>query len=148
MRVLFLDDNENRHKAFKRVVVGTGVTHVDWAQDAKAAIKYLSDNPKYDIICFDHDLSDEHYSAFIENGENADYGDEMTGYDVAVFLVTELDEEKQPDYAVVHTFNSSGAKRITAALNEAGLQKAIYVFPFNPSGFEQAINHIALSNGD
>ena len=66
MRVLFLDDNENRHKAFKRVVVGTGVTHVDWVQDAKAAIKYLSDNPKYDIICFDHDLSDEHYSAFID----------------------------------------------------------------------------------
>ena len=148
MRVLFLDDNENRHKALKRVVIGTGITHVDWAQDAEAAIKCLNDNPKYDIICFDHDLSDEHYSAFIEHGENADYGTTMTGYDVAVFLVTELEEEKQPDYAIVHTFNSDGAKRITAALNEAGLQKYIYVFPFNPVSFERTINHIVLSNGD
>jgi CheY-like chemotaxis protein len=148
MRILFLDDNESRHKALEHIVVGACVTHMDWVQDAKTAIKCLSDNPKYDVICFDHDLSDEHYRAFIEHGENADYGVEMTGYDVAVFLVTELDEEKQPDYAIVHTFNSNGAKRITTALNEAGLQKAIYVFPFNPSGFEQAINHITLSNGN
>lgn len=148
MRVLFLDDNENRHKVLKSVIVGTAVTHVDWAQNAEEAIKYLNEKPKYDIICFDHDLSEEHYSAFIEHGENANYGDTMTGYDVAVFLVTELEEDKQPDYAIVHTFNSDGAKRITAALNEAGLQKYIYVFPFNPNNFERTLNHISMSYGD
>lgn len=142
MRVLFLDDNANRHKVFKSVIIGTGITQVDWAQDASSAIKYLNENPKYDIICFDHDLNDEHYKAFIENGENADYGPTMTGYDVAIFLVTELEEEKQPEYAIVHTFNTHGSKRIASALNEAGLQKCIYVFPFSPAGFERAINNI------
>ena len=145
-----MDDNENRHKVFERNIVGTSITHVDWAQTAEKAIKYLSENPKYDIICFDHDLSEQHYTAFISDGENADYGDEMTGYDVAIFLITELDEEKQPEYAIVHTFNPIGAKRITAALNEAGLQKYIYVFPFNPVHFERTIAHIEseANNGD
>lgn len=148
MRVLFLDDNESRYLAFSRMISDTNITHVDWAQDAESAIKYLNDNPKYNIICFDHDLSEEHYNAFIKDGESADYGTTMTGYDVAVFLVIELEEDKQPDYAIVHTFNPDGARRITAVLNEAGLQKYIYVFPFSVTDFGRAIQHILLENGN
>lgn len=148
MRVLFLDDNEHRHKALKRAIIGTGVTHLDWAINAEEAISYLKNSPKYDIVCFDHDLSDKHYIAGMNDGENADYGSEMTGYEVALFLVSELEAEKQPDYAIVHTFNSHGANRIANALSEAGLQKYIYVFPFNANRFEQTLEHIAQAHGN
>lgn len=147
MRILFLDDNENRHKLFHSLVTGHGITHIDWAENALAAIEFLNNNPKYDLICFDHDLSEEHYRACM-NGNDANYGDVMTGYDVAVFLVTELEEEKQPEYAIVHTFNPDGSKRIAAVLSEAGLQKSIYVFPFSQSGLEQSIELITIDHGN
>lgn len=147
MRVLFLDDNENRHKIFQHVTKNKEITHIDWAQTAEDAIKYLSNNQKYDIICFDHDLGEEHENIRAKNIETTEYGATMTGYDVAIFLVTELEEELQPTYAIVHSFNTHGSRRITAALNEGGIQKFIYVFPFSSDGFERAIQHIIQHNG-
>jgi hypothetical protein len=126
-------------------VISTQVTQVDWANDAETAIELLKSNPKYDIICFDHDLADEHY---MTSASDNDYGKEMTGFDVAIALITEIDEEKQPDYAIVHSFSPHGSKRITSALTEGGLQKAIYVFPFNANGFRKAFSDIMLKNGN
>lgn len=148
MRVLFLDDNESRYRAFKEVLIGSKFTTVDWATDAIQAIKMLSNNPKYDLVCFDHDLDEEHYRAWSHSGSEADYGDIQTGYDVAVFLVTELEEEKHPTYTLVHSFNSDGAKRIASVLNEAGSQKYMYILPFNPDGIKRIILHIEDESGN
>jgi len=147
MRILFLDDNENRHKVFQHVVKKKDTTEIDWAQTAEQAIEYLNNRPKYDIICLDHDLGEEHENISEANAEDTEYGEIMTGYDVAVFMVTELEEELQPPYAIVHTFNPHGAKRITSALNEGGIQKFIYVFPFSEDGFKRTIAHITEHNG-
>jgi len=55
MRVLFLDDDDRRHKEFKRAAVGAVIDH---AFNAREAISLLRENA-YDRVYLDHDLDDD-----------------------------------------------------------------------------------------
>ena len=55
MRVLFLDDDDRRHKEFKRAAVGAVM---DRAYSAREAISLLRENA-YDRVYLDHDLDDD-----------------------------------------------------------------------------------------
>lgn len=107
MRILFLDDNEERHKRFRYNSIGCDVTHVYSYAEALAALS----GDRFDQVFLDHDLS-----------EVASCGmagpDEKTGYHVAC-IVAEMPEEKRPELAVIHSFNTAGAKRMRAALEGA-----------------------------
>ena len=151
MRVLFLDDQEVRFTVFKQLCIGKGV-QAEWVDTADKAIDFLRQNDPYDLVCLDHDLGPEHYNAYSQEeiGEEPNYGDDATGYDVALFIVTELDDEKQPRFAAVHSFNRHGSQRMTAVLSEAGAQEVIFVFPFSEHGYAKTIDEIntRLSHGN
>lgn len=117
MKILFLDDNEERHKRFRYNSIGQDVTHVYSYAEALAALAYN----RFDQVFLDHDLS-----------EMASCGmapvDEKTGYHVAC-IVADLPEERLPDLVVIHSFNAAGAKRMRAALQ--GVVKHVIERPFS-----------------
>jgi len=81
-------------------------------------IKFISKNGLPEMISFDHDLADEHYSNDMYAGaevynKNYDHFTEKTGYDCAKWLVEycmdfDLD---LPEY-IVHSMNPAGGKNI------------------------------------
>src|SRR5678816_3455055 len=99
MRILFLDDDRNRHDFFREEVVDSW-DEVDYVWDAKECIAHLENGgpssvdenglPKefkpYDLVCLDHDLGARHYVKEIES----------TGSEVARFIGTNLDKKKYP----------------------------------------------------
>jgi hypothetical protein len=74
------------------------------------------------FVCFDHDLTDQHYIAMLaeSEGKPADYGKVKTGYDAAKWLVDYCLEKsfKFPRYAV-HSMNPHGKERIEKYIEDA-----------------------------
>jgi CheY-like chemotaxis protein len=103
MRVLILDDDEVRLKAFRQKLIGTEVVTV---MTASEAIEKLNGSA-YTAVCLDHDLGKEH---MVASGKN-------TGYEVAQWL--QQHPEKQPGTIVVHSFNPVGAQNMTFLLPQA-----------------------------
>lgn len=122
MRILFLDDMEARHGAFRRNHIGHVVDHVHTAQEA---IEALQMNEQYDIASLDHDLDER---ATI--GQDAR---EQTGYDVVRHMVSKERDDivrKLPKLTIVHSYNRAGARNMVEALQAAGA-RAAYA-PFDP----------------
>lgn len=117
MKVLFLDDDLERHKRFKTRIVDAG-HKVQYVFDAAEAINALEQNPAFDEVWLDHDLNDMHY---IHYHAGTIPTDEQTGYTVACYIAEALPEDKRPKCVVVHSMNPSGADRMTAALKSAGI---------------------------
>lgn len=99
-------------------------THVYWAEVPKdqhysvvrnfnefVDIINLRGLPKF--VCYDHDLSAEHYKDIGKASMNYNYYKEKTGYDCAKWLVAYCLEKniKHPPY-VVHSLNPIGKKNI------------------------------------
>lgn len=84
-------------------------------------VKYIEKNGVPDLISFDHDLSDEHYSPEMY-GENYNdlYKDfkEKTGYECAKWLVSycSVNGVPPPDY-IVHSMNPVGRDNIIKYLD-------------------------------
>src|SRR5689334_19670090 len=75
MKILFLDDMEERHRLFKIRNIGRDVTHV---YNAKEAIEALN-STKFDVVSLDHDLSIDTIMLMPGEGEGS-------GYDVALHI--------------------------------------------------------------
>lgn len=117
MKVLFLDDDQNRWDCFKRDNLDHGCR---WAISAKDAIEALVLD-EYSYISLDHDLC--------VNDQNKRSGFNVaTGLEVAQFLA---DKPGVSPHAliVLHTYNDWGAKRMAGALNDAG--RDCVIAPFN-----------------
>ena len=99
-------------------------THVTWADVPKdqhysvvrnfnefVDIISLRGLPKF--VCYDHDLSAEHYKDIGKPSMNYNVYEERTGYDCAKWLVAYCLEKniKHPPY-VVHSLNPIGKKNI------------------------------------
>lgn len=96
MKILVLDDNDARLKAFKKHLIG----HIlDCVKTAKEAIQKISET-KYDAIFLDHDLGDRIL-------EPSGYG---TGFEVAQWLNEH--SEKIPQITIIHSFNVYGARNM------------------------------------
>ena len=113
MRVLILEDDHNRHKAFRRNLIGCDVQIVE---TAPAAIEYLN-SVSWDVLFLDHDLGGEVYQ---ESGDG-------TGYEVACWLEEHVD--KQPKRIIIHSFNAAGAEKMLAALPSAICGPGVWANP-------------------
>jgi ActR/RegA family two-component response regulator len=117
MRILFLDDDDIRHKQFASIAFEHEVVHVRTAASAIEALDlaYLTDNT-FDYGSLDHDLGGEHMASGPGHG-----------YDVAVWC--EEFPEKAPKRVVVHSYNPAGAKRMLAAFRQANIPAISMAFP-------------------
>ncbi|HON84207.1 MAG TPA: response regulator [Caldisericia bacterium] len=102
-KILILDDDQIRHDAFKRALIGHLITHV---YTSKECIEKLN-TETWDIVFLDHDLGEQVY---IPSGEN-------TGYEVAEWLRD--NPEKQPKQIIIHSYNSIGARNMLSLLPKA-----------------------------
>lgn len=117
MRVLILDDDQERHDAFAlRFKNGRGATvvHVHSAVGAVEALSDASLEP-FGLVHLDHDLDPD----FRSNAPN--------GLVVAEHIAT-MPSYRRPSLAVIHSWNSAGAARMAKALRAAGVEVAYKPF--------------------
>jgi hypothetical protein len=107
MRILILDDNLDRHNGFRKALSDHVLTHV---YTHNQAVKALEDNPAFDLVYLDHDIGD------LQDGDKDDYGRDLTGHDVALFMVRVLDATKLPEEVIIHSWNPVGARSMLQVL--------------------------------
>ena len=116
MNILFLDDQEARHRTITELLEGQDIQHCYTSEEAIEAIK----KKMPDIIMLDHDLNGTPFQASTEEG---------TGYDVACFLEEYLMTEKTlPKRIVLHTMNGPGGLNMLRALRN---YPEVYFIPFS-----------------
>lgn len=115
MRILILDDLEERHRIYQSIYNGHDVTSVN---TYSAFVDALQDSP-WDLIHLDHDLGD-----FVTSPDTWVDGwgstREYTGLEAAT-RVCELDPELRPARVVVHSINPVGARNMMQTLTRAGI---------------------------
>lgn len=117
MRILILDDNEDRHRVFAEKYFEHELVHAYGYYEATDA---LSKNGKFDLVHLDHDLGD-FPQLHKPDREASMYGSrELTGYDVAVYMFLDLPVHKRPDLVIVHSINPDGAHSIEMFLERHG----------------------------
>jgi CheY-like chemotaxis protein len=110
MKILVLDDDENRLKAFRRKFIGHEVDCVTIASEAIELLKQST----FDSAFFDHDLGGK---VFVASGPG-------TGYEVAKWL--EEHPDRKPKMVYIHSFNPVGANNMKRALPEAILAPGLW----------------------
>jgi hypothetical protein len=110
LRILILDDEDYRHKAFDKRFIGNVVHHANTVAQAIDMLK----KTKYDSVYLDHDL----------NGQQMVPSGPGTGYEVAQWLCRHPD--RCPLYVYVHSFNAEGARNIKEKLPGAILRPGIW----------------------
>lgn len=105
MRILVLEDDENRIKWFRQNLIGNVV---DFTKDPKEANKWLEEK-EYGMIFLDCDLEPEHYNnkAWVEG--NFKQFEESSGIAVAKFLADNptLNSNSR---IIIHSLNPNGAE--------------------------------------
>jgi len=112
MRILILEDTDERIVQFKRKLIGKQVT---FTKKADECIKLLTEEPTFDYIFLDHDLSVE----FSRPGKG-------TGYEVADWIAS--NPSKAPRHILIHSLNNIGAAAMMKRLGDADI-RASYI-PF------------------
>lgn len=122
MRILILDDDENRHGKFAHWFAGYDVHHVYTI----AQFEEKLGTGKFDAIFLDHDLNDYGKTSVVPGA----YGPvELTGFDAAK-MVSNLPDDCRPDQVVVHSWNPAGASMMVELLRDCGL--SVIRWEFNP----------------
>lgn len=74
-----------------------------------------------EVVCFDHDLCEEHYVDGFQGEAKTEGYREKTGYDCAKFLAQKIRDELPNECAVeivLHSMNPAGRKNMAAAFLE------------------------------
>jgi len=96
MKILILDDDKERHRAFKKNLIGNTLTHTYTASECIEQLK----NGTWDICFLDHDLGGQVYQESKEG----------TGWEVAKWIHDNL--EKKPRRVIIHSFNQPAAMKM------------------------------------
>jgi CheY-like chemotaxis protein len=116
--VMLLDDDERRHRWFRKRFVGDDL---EIAVNVEEAKRLLTENT-YDAIFLDHDLLPLHY-------ESNDHGDSAnTGYAVAEWLRERSDLQRGVTI-IVHTRNADAAIPMVEMLRQSGRSAEYCAFP-------------------
>jgi CheY-like chemotaxis protein len=113
VRVLVVEDCEERIKGFIARRPADAELHI--STSGREAMLALNEQ-RCDLVFLDHDLS-------FEAGIGRPAPGEISGYDVAR-KIGEMPTDRRPSMVVVHSWNPEGARRICAALIEAGVRHA------------------------
>ena len=116
--VMVLDDDERRHRWFRKRFAGD---FLDVAATVEEAKVLLTDGA-YDAIFLDHDLLPHHY----ESNDHDDFG--STGYAIAEFLNERADLQRAATI-IVHTRNADAAIAMVEKLRETGRNVEYCAFP-------------------
>ncbi len=116
--VFLLDDDQRRHRWFKKRFDGDDLDIAETVEEAK---EFLSES-NYDAIFLDHDLLPHHY----ESNDHDDFS--STGYAIAEWL-TEKSDLQRASTIVVHTRNADAAIRMVEKLRESGRNVEYCAFP-------------------
>lgn len=116
--VMLLDDDERRHRWFRKRFDGDDLSIAVSVEEAK---NLLAEN-NYDAIFLDHDLLPHHY-------ESNDHGDEAnTGFAVVEWLNERADLQRAATI-IVHTRNADAAIPMVQKLRESGRSVEYCAFP-------------------
>lgn len=111
-KFLFLDDVRQPIHAYHYTLNKSYLMDWDVVTNYDEFIKYITNNGIPDVISFDHDLGDEHYT----NNPNIDYTSfkEKTGYDCAKWLIDYcIDNDLDfPKVIYIHSMNPYGSLNI------------------------------------
>ena len=110
MRVLILEDDKARQRAFKQSFIGD---IVEIAETASEVIRLLSSNT-WDELYLDHDLGEEQMQ---ESGPG-------TGYEAAKWLRDNPD--RAPRHVFIHSYNPVGARNMKEQIPYAVLVPGIW----------------------
>lgn len=113
MKVLFLDDDLNRHRMFKENF-GDESNDITYVETSKEAIDQLTYND-FDSIFLDHDLGGEIYQESKEG----------TGWEVAKWIGENLTYKP---IIIIHSMNSAGAIRMCHTLADYGFKSVLSPF--------------------
>lgn len=116
--VFVLDDDERRHRWFKKRFAGDELDIAETVEDAKEFLSKYS----YDAVFLDHDLLPEHY----ESNEHDDFA--RTGYAIAEWLHDNKEIQRSATF-VVHTRNADAALKMVGKLRDSGRQVEYCAFP-------------------
>lgn len=135
MKILILDDQPERHEGFIKIFSRGGpnshkLTHA-WTYDQ--CIEALKNN-HFDMICLDHDLGDmtlvpddviitspnfslTYRPSTAPGGMYSSSEKYLDGRDVCRWIVENL---KEPNYFLIHSWNESAAREMEKTLLDAG----------------------------
>lgn len=116
--IFVLDDDERRHRFFRKRFRGDFIEIVDNVEDA---VEMLGTG-QFEAIFLDHDLLPHHY----KSDDHDDH--DRTGLAVAKWLA-ENKEMHRSATVIVHSRNPDGGLRMVETLREAGRQAEYVPFP-------------------
>lgn len=106
LKILFLDDQEERHRSFLQRF---GSDRIFQAYSANEAIRLLKEESPFDAVFLDHDLG----GFFLPS-------DDTSGYAVACYIAN-MKENMLPKTITVHSWNEEGALRMLECLRAAAV---------------------------
>lgn len=124
MNVFILEDDPERIKRFKQMLIGHNLVITDVAWEANEILSQML----FDFIFLDHDLGGE---------QMVDTNVENTGSTVAKHIPSTINRNVQ---VYVHSFNPIGAQNMLDAMRSQGVG-CIYI-PFITKDFHVAISHV------
>ena len=107
MRILFLDDDDRRHKEFKRNSIGNLVDHAHNAAEAICLLRKKT----YDRVYLDYDLTSDPMEMSMDDYES--------GCIVVKWVVENLQPSQRTGF-VIHSLNDTGSIEMLATLRAAG----------------------------
>jgi hypothetical protein len=120
MKILFLDDDLDRHSKFTEASAGSEVTFVHSVAQAVEALT----TEQFDIAFLDHDLDGR---VFVEEVEG-------TGTQVAEYIAG-MPCETRPRIVIVHSMNPYGAQRMMNILRACPGRLMAWQTPFGTQEF-------------
>jgi hypothetical protein len=118
MRILFLDDNGDRHDEFDKQYPDDDIVHVYTYTECCTALATLEN---FDIAWLDHDLGDFH-EPDVHDNEYTCTKIEYTGLDVALYICNVLEVIKCPAEIMIHSWNPSGSRYMKSEFDKAGIR--------------------------
>jgi CheY-like chemotaxis protein len=105
MAILILDDDDNRHAGFRKILKDCELVHVFTAPQAISALSQR----KFDMVCLDHDL-DIFCEKLCETPG--------CGMDVVEFICHKLPKEFLPGKILIHSWNTPAAATMASLLRD------------------------------
>ncbi len=124
MKILFVDDMQERHTKAIQQNIGRIVTS---AYTAKEAIRLMREQC-FDVVCLDHDLADEHYLEVFE-GKVPGATLAGSGTEIAAWMASkDFPQHNRPKQVILHSLNPAGRQRMLGLLRDAGFN--VFEKPF------------------